>query len=340
MLPAARQGDLHGCPNHGPSVVDPPCCPRVLIENRPAARQGDAATCSTGPDAILDGSPTVKIGNQPAARMTEKCSHGGVVITGSATVFIGNPAVGPDGMAIQIPPACAFLKKFGETKIGGTGGTLHRLRDAYSLSKPGVVSQKAPGDDSSTQFHKRVVVIRGHSVAIYEPVTGVAPPQWLPSADSVAQGLATLSDEQLRNVEEVYIVPHGRPGAPGDIAVYHDRKVRYYPRTETHPQSDIDWVLQHESGHALWFNEILPKNPGFEDAWQRAVDADHRPVSGYGSTLLREDFAEMMILFAIVQGTPCEASAKALFPNRWALMEKLFPNGLPVRNSRYTGKKY
>jgi hypothetical protein len=47
-----------------------------------------------------------------------------------------------------------------------------------------------------------------------------------------------------------------------------------------------------------------------------------------------------MVLFSTVKGTPCEASAKALFPNRWAVMERLFPNGVPPRNPRYTGKKY
>ena len=68
MLPAARMGDLHTCPIHGPSNVLMPCCVRVQIENKPAARKGDAALCPSGPDPILDGSPTVLIGNRPAAR--------------------------------------------------------------------------------------------------------------------------------------------------------------------------------------------------------------------------------------------------------------------------------
>lgn len=337
MLPAARMGDLHTCPIHGPSDVLMPCCIRVQIENKPAARKGDGAVCPDGPDAILDGSPTVLIGNQPAARMTEHCAHGGIVVTGAARVFIGNPAIGPDGMAIQIPAICAFLKDFGSK---ATGGTLHRLRDAYTMSPPGVASRKPVDDLPAQEFNARTVVIRGHTITIYEPVNGVSPPQWLPSSDSIAQGLATLSDEQLRNVKEVYICPQRGKDEKDAVADYGDGRIRYFPRDAAHPQSDIDWALQHESGHAYSLAEVWAKDPAARDAWKRAIGSDHRPVSGYGNTNEVEDFAEFMILYSIVKGTPCEASAKALFPARWAIMEKLFPNGTPIRNPRYTSKKF
>lgn len=339
MYPAARQTDPHGCPNHGVSPIDSPCEAGVLIENKPAARQGDAATCPTGPDAILDGSPTVLIGNKPAARVTEKCAHGGAVLFGANSVFIGNPAVGPNGMAIQVPPECAFLKDFGNK---ATGGTLHRLRDQYSWSsRPAVVSAKPQRDQPAADFKAQVVVIRGHSVTIYEPLNGAAPPQWLPTVDSVAQALATLSDEQLRNVKEVYITPYGRTDRPGTIADYNEElgRIRYFPQDSPQSQKHMDWVMQHEAGHGYWF-ELLRKDPSLKDAWQRAWDKDHRSTTEYGDTHIQEDFADFMVLFSSVKGTPCEASAKALFPNRWALMEKLFPNGLPTRNPRYTQKRY
>lgn len=340
MLPAARQGDLHSCPAHGASNIDSPCCSKVSIENRPAARLSDSATCPSGPDLILHGSPTVKMGNLPAARMTEQCAHGGAVVTGAATVFIGNPAVGPDGMAIQIPPMCAFLKVFGESKIGGTGGTLHRLRDAYTMSAPIVVIAQPQVRVPPALYNVRTVVIRGHAIKIYEPVKGVRPPDWQPSADSIAQGLATLSDEQLRNVHEVYIVPEPDLDQRSAVADYYQGVIRYFPRDFPHPQSDIDWVLQHEAGHAYSISEVWKKDPSALQDWIRAMGADHRTVSAYGDTAEVEDFAEFMLLFAIVKGTPCEASAKALFPNRWKIMEKLFPNGLPAHNPRYTSNKY
>jgi len=269
--------------------------------------------------------------------MTEKFAHGGIVMSGSATVFIGNPAVGPNGMATQIPPGCAFLRDFGNA---ATGRTLHRLRDAYSMSQAVMGMQQPQGDKPAAQFLTRIVVIRGHSVAIHEPVAGATPPLWLPSSDDVAQSLATLSDEQLRNVKEVYITPDANSDTPGAVADYKDGRIRFFPRGAAHPQSDIDWAMQHEAGHAYSMGEVWKKDPAARDAWIRAIGADHRPVTAYGNTDEKEDFGEFILLYSVVKGTPCEAAAKALFPNRWAIMQRLLPNGLPVRNPTYTSRRY
>lgn len=259
------------------------------------------------------------------------------MLIGASTVFIGNPAVGPDGMAIQIPPLCAFLKDFGNA---ATGGTLSRLRGEYKMSPSGPVSAQPVEERPSLAFNAHTVVIRGHSVTIYEPVGGAIPPTWLPSADSIAQGLATLSDEQLRNVKEVYICPYPRVDKPEAVADYANGRIRVFSRSVPHPQSDLDWMLQHESGHGYSISEVWTNDPAAQAAWIRAIDEDHRRVTDYGNTDEVEDFAEFMVMFASVKGTPCEASAKALFPHRWAIMEKLFPNGMPTRNPRYTSKKF
>lgn len=335
MHPAARVGDPHECKAHGPSPVVPPGCPTVLVGGQPAARQGDAATCPSGPDAILDGSPTVQIGSQAAARETERFAHGGTVVLGFQKVLIGNPAVGPDGRAMPVPPECKWLLDFGNK---GTGGKLDRLRDGYQVKSTEVV-KVAPPDSPKGEYTKRVVVIRGHEVTIYEPTTGVSSPQWLPSSDNMAQGLATLSDRQLRGMKEIYIVPHAYPPRNSDVANHDKGVVQYFPRAETHPQSDIDWVFQHESAHNVWDAEMA-KDPGFKDAWQRAADRDHRKVSDYGNTGIGEDFADFMILYANVLGTPCEASARGLFKNRMAIMDKLYPGGLPVRNPGGAAKAF
>ncbi len=96
MPPSARIGDFHVCPKvnpgpvphvGGPVIVGQP---NVLIEGMPAARQGDSALCIGPPDSIAEGSNTVKIGHKPAARMGDKTAHGGRVIIGASTVFIGD----------------------------------------------------------------------------------------------------------------------------------------------------------------------------------------------------------------------------------------------------------
>jgi uncharacterized Zn-binding protein involved in type VI secretion len=98
--PAARVGDGHACPmiepNGTPHIGGPiigPGCVTVIIEGQPAATEGDSCGCAGPPDKITSGSSGVFIGGKPAARSGDSCEHGGVVIGGSVTVFIGEKMV-------------------------------------------------------------------------------------------------------------------------------------------------------------------------------------------------------------------------------------------------------
>jgi len=113
--PAARQGDTTG---HGGTIVQGE--PTVLIEGRPAARQGDMHVCpacsGTVPHAggpITHGVPTILINGRPAARQADLCACNGppdAIAAGAASVLLssgGNPVqIGGSG---------------GVTKIGGSG---------------------------------------------------------------------------------------------------------------------------------------------------------------------------------------------------------------------------
>ena len=72
----------------------PPCCPSVIIGMLPAARVKDMAVCVGPPDPIVEGSPTVLIGNLMAARMGDPTAHGGTILAGCPTVIIGDAGVG------------------------------------------------------------------------------------------------------------------------------------------------------------------------------------------------------------------------------------------------------
>ena len=95
MPPAARVGDMHVCPMvtgvvpHVGGPIMPPGVPMVMIGGMPAATLGTMCTCTGPPDTIMMGSATVKIGNQPAARMGDVTAHGGSIILGLPTVMIG-----------------------------------------------------------------------------------------------------------------------------------------------------------------------------------------------------------------------------------------------------------
>lgn len=115
MPPAARITDNHVCPMvtgvvpHVGGPIIPPCEPTVLIGYLPAARITDKCIC-TGPlDVILKGSPTVLIGYLQAARIGDPTVHGGVIVTGEATVIIGDgggglAAPGAKRGAPNLPP--------------------------------------------------------------------------------------------------------------------------------------------------------------------------------------------------------------------------------------------
>ncbi len=60
-----------------------------MVGSMPQARIGDMVTCVGPPDTIVLGSATVLVGNKPAARMGDSCSHGGTIILGCPTVLIG-----------------------------------------------------------------------------------------------------------------------------------------------------------------------------------------------------------------------------------------------------------
>jgi len=92
---AARILDLHVCPMttgpipHVGGPIIGPGCSTVLISFLPAAIMGDKAICVGPPDSIMKGSATVLIGKKPAARMGDTCDHGGCIVLGCPTVFIG-----------------------------------------------------------------------------------------------------------------------------------------------------------------------------------------------------------------------------------------------------------
>lgn len=99
MFPAARLTDMHVCPMVTPGLppiphvggpISGPCALRTLVAGLPAARVGDMAVCVGPVDSIVLGSFVCFIEGKPAARVTDKCAHGGIIVAGCPTVLIGN----------------------------------------------------------------------------------------------------------------------------------------------------------------------------------------------------------------------------------------------------------
>ena len=93
--PAAVIGCMHVCPKVDPGPkphVGGPVIqgsPNVSICNIPAACKGDKLICIGPPDTISGGSATVFINGKNAARLGDDTAHGGKIVLGVPSVFIG-----------------------------------------------------------------------------------------------------------------------------------------------------------------------------------------------------------------------------------------------------------
>jgi uncharacterized Zn-binding protein involved in type VI secretion len=88
---AARKGDHHLCPQHVGADILPACAPTILVGGQPAARVTDLVKCEGGPvDIIQIGEPTVLLEGKQAARFGDGTNHGGLIDEGCSTVVIGS----------------------------------------------------------------------------------------------------------------------------------------------------------------------------------------------------------------------------------------------------------
>ena len=106
--PAARLADLHSGMGSLPPMPAVVGSGNVLINNRPAVRQGDKYADG---DSLAQGSPTVKINNKQAGRVTDKLAGGKTHVIGSPNVMIGAP--GPTPTRKPLAEVCEYAGKGG-----------------------------------------------------------------------------------------------------------------------------------------------------------------------------------------------------------------------------------
>jgi uncharacterized Zn-binding protein involved in type VI secretion len=182
MKAAARVTDLHTCPlvdGLKPHVGGPITSgmPKVLLEGQPAARVTDVATCVGPPDAIASGDLTVWIGGKPAARLTDTTAHGGKIMSGCTTVYLGDPTQDDKDLAPLLAYLCPeaasrfdTLRREGWTLLAYDSGEWpdEVFNGKKWVKKPmsfgGETSQDTktmklnlsqdPGDNAATVFHE------------------------------------------------------------------------------------------------------------------------------------------------------------------------------------------
>lgn len=96
MRPAARDGDLHVCPDQesGPAPhvggAISASASDVLINGQRTALVGDGASCQGPRSSVIEGSRGVFANSQSIARVGDPTDHGGRVVHGSGNVFVGH----------------------------------------------------------------------------------------------------------------------------------------------------------------------------------------------------------------------------------------------------------
>jgi len=346
---------------HVGGPILPPGAPTVLIDFLPAATVTSMATCVGPPDVIVKGSAGVFINFMPAARMGDMTAHGGVIVMGSPNVIIGEIGAGSPGAAgiagivaglaasganhpqkpnpsvIAIPAQCSFLNK--QFRVQGSKQQFDAVRRTQTLGSPAQTQVTFPGGTAPEAATQQTVTIGGHSVNV---IQASRPPgesgTLLPSTNQVASSLGAIPAEQFNHINNVIVSPnrsphdsfwaqqYNMPNFRSEADAGADGNVRFYP-IPNNVDMIPDETLIHESGHT--FSKTIWPTDNDWNGWRDAMKADGRSVSTYADSSKDEDFSESLVMYTLSKGTPCEATARALFPHRYALMEALLSPKLP-----------
>lgn len=215
---------------------------------------------------------------------------------------------------------------------------------AALLPKPARFSVSAPTNVASFTFERGVsgpaqqytVTVGTHSVRVTLPTTTQ---KGLHNADlqQVARTLARMPAPALREVKEVRVSPrqnpsdafwakkYGRPDFRSFMTAGREGIVRLYPQPKAFNESLAASSILHESGH-IWSQREWGADYTSKPwkAWDAAARADGTAVSKYGQSSLGEDVSEATAVYLSTRGTRHFEQYRALFPNRFALLDRRF----------------
>jgi peptidoglycan hydrolase-like protein with peptidoglycan-binding domain len=144
----------------------------------------------------------------------------------------------------------------------------------------------------------------------------------------IKEAMAALPKESRDVIRQVIVEPAQDPSAPTDA--FHTNgdtgTVHAFPSgLGMSPFARQQSALVHETGHI--FDRLNGRNlgqPAWNDAWRAAAEADQtKPSAEYGATNDAEDFSEAYLLYQISKGRPEEAEYRAIFPNRFRLIDEM-----------------
>lgn len=238
---------------------------------------------------------------------------------------LGTPAIdGAQANANAATGACAYLNPRLSGTVRAPQDVFDRLRGASGAATIGTARAKdsqAWPYGAATAASEQDVAIDGRTIVVVRPDAAAASGKNLATTAQVAEALRALPANQRALTSKVLLSPNPHPDSTANSTVAGEAGsgvITLFPVRSAQSQNDFDNRVMHESGHnyqgSLWNSGAAVQE------WQAAATSDHRLPSPYAGANTGDDFCEFGILFNAARGTPCEASAKDLYPNRWAKM--------------------
>jgi len=274
-------------------------------------------------------------GQGPHASPTEAASASEGWVPDTAEPYSpANPA--PDGTSAEPPPpkivipeACSYLDN--PFTVQPPRKNWDDIRGRAKLGPYKKVQYQFPGSKAPITARSYTADVNGQKIEIIAAETKAYGGKLMPTADEVAKGLAVLPNEQAKTIHQVFISPNKNPAdaywakeykTPGfsSLASAGGGDVTFYPDSH-YEQEYVDSTVVHEGGHD--FSEQLWKDPAKKQAWEDAIKKDKRLPSNYAKSAATEDFSESLVMYSASKKTPCEKTARALYPNRYAELDKI-----------------
>lgn len=165
----------------------------------------------------------------------------------------------------------------------------------------------------------------------------------LPSAEQVAEGLARVDPKSLEAVDRVVVAPYDHPrdaaaqkqfgrddiGSAMSVATADPSTVTVYPLASEDADKFAS-VMTHEAGHSHSFEKWGAEMDGHAwEQWKGAAEKDGVVPSTYGESHVAEDMAESWNLYAQTKGTPAHDELRAIFPNRFSMLDDVAAGNAP-----------
>jgi hypothetical protein len=217
--------------------------------------------------------------------------------------------------------ACAFLNPRSSGTVRAPQEAFDRLRNGsgtVTISAPRPKDSQAWLQGAPSAAIEQEITLDGQTIAVVRPTDADAAGKNLPTTAQVGEALRAVPANQRRHTSKVILSPRSHPDSTPSRTIAGEamsHEITLFPVNSTQSQNDFDNRLMHEAGHnyhaSFWFPEHLQE-------WRAAAAADNRLPSPYAAERTDEDFCEFNILYNTARGTTCEASARQLYPNRWA----------------------